>query len=74
MGLEDKHRLGFRNDQKNHGEDQQHMAGEEQDNEGTNEVQHTQEQQLMDEGDFTVPQIAGEHNEDDEPKTTDCPE
>eukprot|EP00972_Heterocapsa_arctica_P110159 16220741-Heterocapsa_arctica.AAC.1 len=37
MGLEDKNIIGFRNDQKNDGEDQQHMAGEEQENGGTND-------------------------------------
>eukprot|EP00972_Heterocapsa_arctica_P037402 5505928-Heterocapsa_arctica.AAC.1 len=71
MDCEDKNPLGFNNEQKNAGEDHQHMADEEHENEGTKDAQSRQEQQQMDGGDLTDPQITGEQKEDVEPKATD---
>eukprot|EP00972_Heterocapsa_arctica_P078031 11506938-Heterocapsa_arctica.AAC.1 len=71
MGLKDKHLIVFGNEHKHDGEDQQHMAGEEHETEDTKDVQSTQEQHKMDEGDITVPRISGEQKDEDETKTTD---
>eukprot|EP00972_Heterocapsa_arctica_P020598 3036281-Heterocapsa_arctica.AAC.1 len=47
MGLEEKNPLGVKNEQRIDGENQQHMA----DDEGFKDMQSTQEQQQMEEGD-----------------------
>eukprot|EP00972_Heterocapsa_arctica_P110609 16286163-Heterocapsa_arctica.AAC.1 len=50
------------------------MAEEKHVNEGTNDVQSTQEEQQMDVRNIAVPQITGEQKENVEPKSTDCSE
>eukprot|EP00972_Heterocapsa_arctica_P088597 13063990-Heterocapsa_arctica.AAC.1 len=50
------------------------MDDKEHEHEDTNKAQTTQDKQRMDEGDLGFPQISGKQKDDEEPKTTDCPE